>query len=181
MCSFGEVENGKWYHYCGGAIVSENVIVTAAHCFFKGGYIRTTQIRTGDQNLIDTSDDDLVRTYEVSNIIKHPEYRAGYAKNDLAIVYTKTPIDFNANTNRISVPAINDPIRDPSRNYSSRFIGYGWYDDTLTASDALREADFTLFIGSYCEPLFHHAGIRHNLVNTQTLMCAGTDVSKILY
>ena len=104
MCSFGELVNGKWYHYCGGAIVSENVIVTAAHCFFKGGYIRTTQIRTGDQNFIDTSDDDLVRTYEVSSIIKHPEYRAGYAKNDLAIVYTKTPIEFNARTNQISLP-----------------------------------------------------------------------------
>ena len=65
---------------------------------------------------------------------------------------------------------------EPNTNYSAKFVGYGYYDDSLTASEALREADFTLFEGSYCEPLFSHTQIKRHLLNTSILMCAGTDV-----
>ena len=181
MVSFGCNENGTWAHYCGGAIVAENVIVTASHCFFKrrSGYKRLTQIRTGDQNFIDTTDDDLVATYEISSIIKHPEYQwpGRGAKHDLAIVFTKTRIEFNANTNQISLPPIEEPIQQPNTNYSAEFCGYGFYDTQTTASEALRSADFTIFTGTYCEPWFGHRKIKEHLVNTSILMCAGTDVS----
>mgnify|MGYP002043744323 CR=1 FL=1 len=62
-----------------------------------------TQIRTGDQNFTDTTDDDYLGLYEISSIIKHPNYkRPGYgARNDLALVFTKTKIEFNARTNKI--------------------------------------------------------------------------------
>ena len=144
MVSFGEHFNqtGTWEHSCGGAIVSDNVIVTAAHCFFRNstGYNRLTQIRTGDQNFADTTDNDLVGTYEISHILKHPGYRGVGPKNDLAILFTKITIDFNARTNAIALPSMNDPIRDLNTNYPARFTGYGWFDDTLTVSNALREA-----------------------------------------
>ena len=65
---------------------------------------------------------------------------------------------------------------EPNTNYSAKFVGYGYFDDTLTASEALRAADFTIFEGSYCEQLFAHPQIKHHLLNTSVLMCAGTDV-----
>ena len=159
--------------------MSENVIVTASHCFFylRGGYNRLTKIRTGDQNFTDTTDDDLVATYEISSIIKHPDYAGRGAKHDLAIVFTKTPIEFNANTNQISLPPMDATIQQPNTNYSAEFCGYGFYDTQTTASEALRSADFTIFTGAYCEPWFGHRKIKEHLVNTSILMCAGTDAS----
>ena len=74
------------------------------------------------------------------------------------------------------MPSIDDPIRAPNANYPAKFAGYGFFDDTLAPSDELREADFTMFTGLYCEPLFRHRKIKNNLLNTQILMCAGTDV-----
>ena len=190
MVSFGEYFNqtGTWKHYCGGAIISENVIVTAGHCFFKKsrwcldcGYNRLTQIRTGDQNFTDTNDDDLVGTYEISSIVKHPGYRGRGPKNDLAIVFTKSPIEFNARTSPIALPAIDAPIQDPNTNHSVRFTGYGYFDDTLIVSDALRETDFTIFPKSYCQAQFNYSQIQEHLVNTTIIMCAGVDVSYVLY
>ena len=75
-----------------------------------------------------------------------------------------------------ALPPIDKPIMEPNTNYSAKFVGYGYYDDSLTASEALREADFTIFEGSYCEPLFSHTQIKRHLLNTSILMCAGTDV-----
>ena len=107
MVSFGEYFNqtGEWKHYCGGAIIADNVVLSAAHCFFqKGfghGYNRLTLIRTGDQNFSNPNDDEFVRSYEISSIIKHPGYRGYGARDDLAMVYTKSRINFNARTNLI--------------------------------------------------------------------------------
>ena len=171
-------QTGNWHHYCGGAIIGRNSIATASHCFFSNRkkYYIHTKIRTGDQNFTDTTDNGFAKTYEISTIIKHPGYQGKGGKNDLAIVFTKTEIDFNIVTNSIPLPSIDDPIRVPNTNYSAKFTGYGYFDTTGTTSDALREADFTIYTGAYCEPLFGHQNIKNHLVNTSIMMCAGTDV-----
>ena len=49
MVSFGEYDNQTltWNHYCGGAIISKFVIVTASHCFYgKDHFNAYTQILT---------------------------------------------------------------------------------------------------------------------------------------
>ena len=174
---------GIWHHYCGGAIIGKNVIATASHCIFsnKTGYHTYTKIRTGDQNFADTTDDDLVKTYEISSIIKHSGYQGNGAQNDLAIVFTKTEIEFNIVTNSIALPSIDDPIRAPNTNYSAKFTGYGYFDNTSTASDALREADFTIYTGTYCKPLYRRTKIKNHLVNTLIIMCAGATVRNIYF
>ena len=177
---YQNMTTGNWHHYCGGAIIGKNAIVTASHCFIgKNGYFVHTKIRTGDQDFSDTTDfNDFVKTYEISTIIKHPGYRGFGPKNDLAIVFTKTEIEVNDATEPIALPYIGDPIRAPNMNYQAKFTGYGYFDNTSTTSAALREADFTIYTGTYCEPLYDHPRIKNHLVNTTIVMCVGTDVRK---
>ena len=181
---YEDMQTGNWYHYCGGAIIGKNSIATASHCMFnnKKKYYIHTRIRTGDQNFTDTTDfNDFVKPYEISTIIKHPGYQGYGGKNDLAIVFTKTEIDFNITTNSISLPSIDDPIRAPNTNYSAKFTGYGYFDTTATTSDALREADSTIYPGTYCEPLYGNKKKKNHLVNTTIMMCAGTAVRNYLF
>ena len=100
----------------------------SSHCFFKQGigYNRLTQIRTGDQNFTDTTDDDYLGLYEISSIIKHPKYnRPGKgARNDLALVFTKTKIEFNARTNKIGTFYIKLQFWGGMKSWESENLGF---------------------------------------------------------
>ena len=180
MVSFGEYYNQtiKWNHFCGGAIISSFCVVTAAHCFFgHGDYFTRTKIRIGDQNFSSTADDYFSRTYEIRTVIKHPGYRRGLPRNDLALVFTETEIEFNVKTNYIDLPNATIPIVDVNTNQTAKFSGWGWLNGSKVASDALRASNYTIFTGEYCEKLFDHSSIRNHLENTTMVYCAGRDVS----
>ena len=182
MVSFGEYRHDnqtlKWKHYCGGAVISKFVIVTASHCFYGRDNFKThTKIRVGDQNFTDVNDNIFAETYDILTIVKHPEYRKGRSRNDLAIVFTDREIKFNVKVNSIDLPTVINPVIDGSTNQTAKFSGWGWFNGSQIPSKALRATNFTIFTGEYCEQQFVHNKIRNHLENTTIMFCAGTDVS----
>mgnify|MGYP001317402258 FL=1 len=182
MVSFGEYkyynQTQKWKHFCGGAVISSFCIASAAHCFFgPDDYLRHAKIRVGDQNFTDTSDNFWSKTYEIRNIIKHSNYSRGGVQNDLALVFTETEIEFNVKTNYIDLPNATIPIVDVDTNQTAKFSGWGWFNGSKVASDALRASNYTVFTGEYCKELFNHSSVRNHLENTTMVYCAGRDVS----
>ena len=148
MASLGYERNSTWRHYCGGAVVSENIVITVAHCFFKDRDGRIRKVRLGNQKLND--DDDHTITYEIEKITPHPSYKGFGIKFDLAIVYTKSKITFSYRTMPISLPKI--PNDDPYRytNEEVKFSGWGYFDAVSDFSDDLREATFKVLPESEC-------------------------------
>ena len=153
MASFGYVENGKWMHYCGGSIIFDNIVITAAHCFFHrrkaNATIRQmTKVRLGDQNLNDGIDDD--NTYEIEKIIPHPSYTGWGPQYDLAMVYTKSKITFNNRIRPICLPTVH--YNEPNRyvNNEVQFSGWGYFDAVSSFSNDLREATFKVLPESEC-------------------------------
>ena len=187
MVSLGYLEQGTWSHYCGGAIISDDCIVTAAHCIFgKDLYKIDTQVMVGNTNFSDTSLGDQGKIYEILAIIKHPsyqgpnEYGEGYGpKGDLALVFTKTKITHLKVTQIPLIPA-NANLIDEQNYLCTKFGGWGWYDATHTASNALRAADFSVFPKSICMEHFPNPKIQANL-NSGLLICAGANVSCTTY
>ena len=178
-------ENGKrWENYCGGAVISNHTILTAAHCFFSQGAFfnnrhfsfvkrNKTKIRLGDQRHNDKYDV-LAKTYEINTVIGHPKYLGRGPKHDLAIVFTKEPIEFNARVKPVCIPTVFDNAPDKYSGEDVKFAGYGFYDSMSPFSNFLREARFRVLSQSNCL----NQNLYHRRRNAKDLFfCAGHVVS----
>ena len=177
MVSLGYVEQGTWSHLCGGAVISDDCIVTAAHCIFGTARYRIdTQVMVGNTNFLDTSLSDQGKIYDILAIIKHPSYPGGNApKSDLALVFTNTKITHPKVTKIPLIPA-NTNMIDGQNYLCTKFSGWGWYDTTQTVSNALRAAHFSVYPKSVCTGTFSNSKIQA-LLNSGLLICAGANVS----
>lgn len=88
--------------FCDGTIISENFVLSVAHCFGN---------RTNDQMGIIVGTTDYARasesryaaTYQVSGVVIHPDYDALSMLNDIAIVKTG-PMQFNPAVAPVCLP-----------------------------------------------------------------------------
>ena len=179
-------ENGShWETYCTGSIISRNVIVTANHCFFSKNKVKTvkqleirrkTKVRLGDQKLNDDSNElDMARTYEINTVIGHPNYGGGSrVKFDLALIFTKEPIQFNDRTKPICLPNQAYNSTDKYANQNAKIAGFGIFDGTSIPSDDLRAADFKVLSKNDC---ISQSLYRPRFSASQHFFCAGNPVS----
>ena len=164
MASFGIEGDSYWLHFCGGAVVSDHILITTAECFF-GLEANERKVRFGSQKL----NDDSAITYEIEKITPHPSYKGFGIKFDLAIVYTKSKITFSYRTMPISLPKI--PNDDPYSytNEEVKFSDWGYLNDRKIVS-----ATFKVLPESEC--LSRHTYLRRRK-SKDFFFCAGNVVS----
>jgi trypsin len=101
-------------HFCGGAIISNRYIITAARCLDQ---------KTAPEIIIGTGSNSLTTpnaTYRADALIPHPNYNNSTHVNDIGLIRVSGEINFNNNTKSISLVS-ND------RNYDGVYlIASGW-------------------------------------------------------
>uniref|UniRef100_A0A336LL72 CSON013639 protein n=1 Tax=Culicoides sonorensis TaxID=179676 RepID=A0A336LL72_CULSO len=86
-------------HICGGSILNENFIVTAAHCAKPANQ---TKIIAGAHNLKKLNGNEQVR--QVKQFINHEAYSNGVGPYDIALIELVEPLVFNRYVNAVSLP-----------------------------------------------------------------------------
>ncbi|XP_011141714.1 serine protease snake [Harpegnathos saltator] len=88
---YGEDKDISWQ--CGGSIISEHFILTAAHCVESPSNGPATKVRVGLIDLL--SPGDAVQERKIVKSIKHPNYKHAVSYHDIALFKLDQPLELN--------------------------------------------------------------------------------------
>ncbi|KAF4092946.1 hypothetical protein AMELA_G00025970 [Ameiurus melas] len=150
-------------HFCGGSLINQNWVLSAAHCFPSGNEVSIT-ILLGMQSLGETNAN--MQKREVNSIIIHENYNDISNDNDIALVQLASSVTFDDYVMPVCLAASNSSFPGGTNVWVT-----GWgriaSDVDLPSPQTLQEVQVPIVSNSKCKNAYTSASI------TDNMMCAG--------
>ena len=170
----------EYCHICGGTIISEEWILTGAHCMQKVP-MEELGVLVGDHSLFTISTSQ--KFIQVKEKVVHPDYNmrgnvTSPLNNDIGLLRLEHPIIFTSQISPLCLPALgetgfggNTTTLDTTGidivGQNATVLGWGMVNDEGDFADSLRGAQVEILPNKACNDLFG--------IMTENMMCTSGD------
>ncbi|XP_043206124.1 serine protease 33-like [Amphibalanus amphitrite] len=164
------LQDGYRTHQCGGAVISQQYILTAAHCVVthnKDDYM----VILGDHDLANL--DPLESTFFIEKILVHPGYNRATKKHDIALLKLRPNLRKQSTYNEKTRPVCLPEASVPRPGTECVVTGWGLMDpnDDASLSTSLRAAMVSIIAEKECASDAVYGTKKH--FSGDGMMCAG--------